>query len=495
MSQFQFPNLRRVLLISKRDYLGYVKTIGFWISFLLPLVLIMIGFLLSTFNVKEKLAPVRYEAILDITGQYGDEIRIEYENEQRQSQRKSLDRINKKLSPEDKKALLESFDNDGVDGVSSFIQNLGSYENSQDFAEDLTFASPKLVLVDAPSDNLEDIKPYLRGEKFINVDGVKRALDGLMFISKNEQTGRISAAYWSGNVQAQELLNMTQSFFSEKAAQSYLAKGGLNLEEFNKARKGTHNIATFNPNKSTKSGAGQAVTIADRLPYFIAGGMTMLLWLSIFSGSYMLLTSMLEEKLNKLLETMLSSVQFSEVMLGKLIGIAALTLTSMFPYFALASLGLFGLTQMGDVQIAQGVQNALTPQIFGFFALYMILGYVFYGALFIAIGSLANSMQDAQTMTTPLLLLLTSCVMIVPIGLSSPDAALVKWASWFPFSAPFATIIRLPSNPPLWELILPAIIVLSLTITILLLGGRAFRFGVFGSFSVKSLFKRKLRHD
>ena len=151
-----------MLLISKRDYLGYVKTIGFWISFLLPLVLIMTGFLFSTFNVKEKLAPVRYEAILDITGQYGDEIRIEYENEQRQSQRKSLDRINKNLSPDEQKALLESFDNDGVDGVSNFIQNLGSYDSSQDFAEDLTFASPKLVLVDAPSDKLEDIRPYLR---------------------------------------------------------------------------------------------------------------------------------------------------------------------------------------------------------------------------------------------------------------------------------------------------------------------------------------------
>jgi len=77
------------------------------------------------------------------------------------------------------------------------------------------------------------------------------------------------------------------------------------------------------------------VTKEDRAPYMVAAALAFFLWLTVFSGAYMLLTSMLEEKLNKLLEMMLASTRFAEIIFGKLLGVAALTLTAMAPYIIL----------------------------------------------------------------------------------------------------------------------------------------------------------------
>jgi len=208
----------------------------------------------------------------------------------------------------------------------------------------------------------------------------------------------------------------------------------------------------------------------------------------------MLLTSMLEEKLNKLLEMMLSTVQFSEVILGKLVGVAALTMTAMMPYMLLgigAVVAAFFFAP--DPEIARGIAASFPPKLIFFFCLYLVLGYIFYGAMFIAIGSLAQSMQDAQTLTTPIILILTACIMIVPLAIDAPDSEIVRWASWFPLSAPFAAIIRLPSDPPMIELILPAVFVFLLTVGVIMLAGRIFRYGVLsgsGAVGVKVWFMR-----
>jgi len=130
-----------------------------------------------------------------------------------------------------------------------------------------------------------------------------------------------------------------------------------------------------------------------------------------------------------------------------------------------------------------------------FFPLFLILGYIFYGCLFIAMGALAESMQDAQTITTPIVMVLTLCVLVVPLGWGSPDSPLLVFASWFPLSAPFAAISRLPSDPPAWELFLSAGFLALLSIGVILLASRIFRYGVLSGAGVKGIsnwFKRTI---
>jgi len=170
-----------------------------------------------------------------------------------------------------------------------------------------------------------------------------------------------------------------------------------------------------------------------------------MLWLTIFSGAYMLLTSMLEEKLNKLLEMMLATTRFSEIILGKLLGVAALTLSMMAPYILVGIVGVVSYVIFGqDQDVVKGLVSAFNAKMIIFL----------YGAFFIALGSLSSSMQDAQTLTTPILFVLMACVAVIPLGVSAPDSPLLRIATFIPFSAPFANIVRLPSDPPLWELVL-----------------------------------------
>ena len=94
-------------------------------------------------------------------------------------------------------------------------------------------------------------------------------------------------------------------------------------------------------------------------------------------------------------------------------------------------------------------------------------------------------MQDTQTLTTPIVMILTLCVLIVPYGISNPDSPLLTFASIFPLSAPFAALVRLPSDPPLWELIVSAIFLGLLTIGVIALASRIFRFGVLSGSGVE----------
>jgi len=68
--------------------------------------------------------------------------------------------------------------------------------------------------------------------------------------------------------------------------------------------------------------------------------------------------------------------------------------------------------------------------------------------------------------------------MVVPIGLESPDSRLVEIASFIPFSAPFAVLVRLPSDPPLWQILVSAGILFSSAMLVMWLAARAFRYGV-----------------
>ena len=187
------------------------------------------------------------------------------------------------------------------------------------------------------------------------------------------------------------------------------------------------------------------------------------------------------------MEMMLASTRFSEIIFGKLIGVAALTVAAMFPYILIGLISVVGFIVFGPSDIASGLSNTFTPKLIFFFFIFLILGYIFYGALFIALGALAESMQDAQTLTTPIMLLLTSCVLVVPLCFNSPDSPLLDFAAWFPLSAPFAAIMKLPSDPPWWELALQAGFVLILSLGVIWIAGRIFRFGILSGAGVKGV--------
>ena len=445
-------SLRRVWLVARRDYFGYIKTWGFWISFFLPVLFGLFGFVLAMAGVD--LESTRYEAILDETGQ-GYETRIIDDWRAREQALQD--------------AALEALP-DGLEAA------------ARDEMESL---DGNLVFVPAPADTMEELRPYLRGERTLTHDGRDVALSGLLQIVEGEEG--LEARYWSRNINAPRVPAMASRYFRTEAQKDYLESGGLSLEGWAEATR-TAYIDTFDPTQTiTADEEVEAVSQVERVPYYIAGALTVFLWLTVFSGAYMLLTSMLEEKLGKLMEMMLATTQFAEIMLGKLLGVALLTLTAMAPYILLVIGGTIAVMTLGPPEMVEGIREAVTLKMIIFFPVFLLLGYVLYGSLFIALGSLSESMQDAQTLTVPIMIILTACVLVVPAGFSDPNAPLVVFASWFPLSAPFAAIVRLPSDPSWLTLIGSAMVMLASTMLIAWLASRVFRHGILSGSGVKSL--------
>lgn len=435
-------DMRRVYLIARRDFLGYIKTWGFWISFFLPFVFGAFGFVLATLELDVE--PSRYEIILDETGLHAA-------------------------------GIMDAF------GVDEAVPNLPAA------AAALSGSKPKgnrTFFIEPPADNFDALKPYMTGEKYLKVHGEDVKTSGVLHIYKDNDVLYVN--YWSSNINSQGVKNAAKTYFRERSTRNYLSTGGLTLDGLRTAQEERVSIDSFDPTKqATEDSQSQAVTVTDKIPFMVAAVLAGILWLTVFSGSYMLLTSMLEEKLNKLLEMMLASTRFSEIIFGKLVGVAALTIAAMLPYILIGVGFVVWLLFNGDPEVAAGLTKAFTPKLVIFFIVFLALGYVFYGAFFIAVGALAESMQDAQTLTTPIMLLLTSCIMIVPIGLTTPDSPILTYASWFPLSAPFAAIVRLPSDPPWWELALSAGFLFVLSIGVVWIAGRVFQYGVLSGAGIK----------
>lgn len=480
-------NLRRTYLIARRDYLGYVKTWGFWISFFLPFVIggIIIAVNLAGFSV----SPTRYETILDQTGSHSAAILQSEADKQEELMAGVLNGLGGTvLNEQDAEELKEIIDTQGIDEGKAYIETKMPGATKRMKALD-----SKLVFIDPPSRDLEELKAYMRGDKMASFEGKDVKLNGVLHIYDD---GKLTADYWSPNVTDNPVRDLAKSYFRDVSVDNYLGSAGLDREGYEAARENRIKIEAFDPTKkATADGEGQKVGSKDRIPYLVAFALSMMLWMTVFSGAYMLLTSMLEEKMNKLLEMMLATTRFSEIILGKLLGVALLTLTAILPYIIMGIVGVIGAIIMGPSDVAQGLITAFSPKMIIFFTIFLVLGYIFYGSLFIALGALAESMQDAQTLTTPIMFVLMGAVFIVPIGLTTPDSPLLIFASWFPLSSPFAMLMRLPADPPLWQLVASVGLLAATTLGVILLSGRIFRFGVLSGAGVKvatDWFKRKI---
>jgi len=479
-------NLRRTLLIARRDYLGYVKTWGFWISFLLPFIFGAFGIFMAQADLD--FSPTQYVTVIDETGHHKDRLIALHQESQDEIiqdilETKSLFIQDKDKRDEFRRILRSNGSKAGVTYLETHVPELNANYEAP---------SAKLTFIPPPADSLAALLPYLRGDKFVDVKRKPIHLEGVILFKPGQSADRPQTEYWSIHVNKFEAPSLVNRYLRRLARTTYLDSKGLSVDELDRRVANAPKASLFNPVKTDSN--DQGVNSSDTVPYVVATILAGMLWLTVFSGAYMLLTSLLEEKLNKLLEMMLATTRFSEIILGKLLGVAALTLSMMAPYILLGVFGVIGYIMAGpDQDIAKGLVSAFNAKMITFLIIYLILGYILYGAFFIALGSLSSSMQDAQTLTTPILFILMACLIVIPLGITAPDSPILRIATFIPFSAPFAAIVRLPSDPPLWEMLLSTVFLAALCMGTIAMAGRIFRFGVLsgaGMTVISTWFKR-----
>ena len=285
----------------------------------------------------------------------------------------------------------------------------------------------------------------------------------------------------------------------------------LKLEHFNIDKQTLENLKTkVSLNNINLSATGEEKQSNTGALYVLGFVLGILIYMFVLIYGMQIMLGVIDEKTSKVVEVIISSVKPFQLMMGKILGIAAVGLTQVAIWVILisvlssATLGLFGVSmpqkdameqisrmQDPENQVAMEEQNnkvirtlqvlneiPMTYVVFNFI-FFFLGGYLLYGALFAAVGSAVDSQQEAQQFTFPIMLpLLISYFGLFLFILTDPHSSASFWFSIIPFTSPIAMVGRLGFEPPLWQLILSQVLLVAGFIFTTWIAARVYRIGI-----------------
>lgn len=243
------------------------------------------------------------------------------------------------------------------------------------------------------------------------------------------------------------------------------------------------------------------------LSYGVGFASGLLIYITMLIFGSMVMRGVMEEKMNRIAEVIVSSVKPFQLMMGKIIGIAAVGLTQflmwivlLFILFAALPLFLPGDTahHLQDMQnnpaLGQNATMATTimtkitggadwPVIISCFFFYFLGGYLFYAALFAAVGSVVNEdPQEAQQLVLPIMMPIILSFVILSSIIGHPNTPLAFWGSMIPFSSPIVMMGRIangvPEAVPWWQLFLSMGLLIAGFVFTTWFAGKIYRTGI-----------------
>lgn len=211
--------------------------------------------------------------------------------------------------------------------------------------------------------------------------------------------------------------------------------------------------------------------------------------------------SVLEEKNNRVVEIIISSVKPFELMMGKILGVTMVALTQFIVWISMSVVGAlvlntgfstmpksipgadqdvarkFDIMEMGT-QISHSLLELNFPLIIFVFIVFFLLGYMFYSSIYAAVGSAVDNETETQQFTIfavlPLMLGMYGSFTVM----NNPDGPLGFWLSIIPFTSPVAMIARIPFGVPIWQIVLSITLLLGTTIFMIFVAGKIYRVGI-----------------
>ena len=281
---------------------------------------------------------------------------------------------------------------------------------------------------------------------------------------------------------------------------------------------------------------GEARITSSEVYMFVSLIFSIIIYMFIAMFSGMVMQSVIEEKSSRVVEVLVSSVKATELMFGKIIGVACVALTQFFLWVVLTGVlvvvfgsfvGFDSIAESANVQTEQmtqmtegmgmdaqtldaaGMNMQMTvpeagssemsavletlkdinyPMILISFVVYFVLGYLLYASLFAAIGSAVENEADTQQLQLPVTIPLLLAFFIAFYAFKSPDSQVVFWGSIIPFTSPIVMLARIPFGVPVWELALSIALLLLTFVLIAYLSAKIYKIGIL-MFGKKTSFK------
>jgi ABC-2 type transport system permease protein len=231
----------------------------------------------------------------------------------------------------------------------------------------------------------------------------------------------------------------------------------------------TTTVETHNPTK-TNSQSSRDDSLVKIVPIALA---VILFIVSVMNAS-VLLQGVVEEKSTRMIEVLLSCATPRQITSGKMVGVIAVALLTIIIW----SLALLGLMALADSRTVTLVFDALgsvaTFDTMPLLLLYFFCGLLIYGSVFLAIGSMANSLADAQSLLGPSMLILMLPNLLISGIMRDPNGEMASLVSWVPFYTPFFMMLRIASHPPALQIWGTTVLALGTTAFLIWWTGRVF---------------------
>ncbi|MBR4919570.1 MAG: ABC transporter permease [Bacteroidales bacterium] len=215
------------------------------------------------------------------------------------------------------------------------------------------------------------------------------------------------------------------------------------------------------------------------------------------------LRGVLEEKTNRIVEVLISSVKPMQLLIGKIVGIALVGLTQ-FAIWILLTFAILGGVQLvapnlfqseTATELAAGAQAGIQDNVNIFqtindyfpisfteiilcFFFFFIVGYLIYATLYAATGSVVDNESDSQQYTMPVTIPLMLSIILIPSISTNPNGQLAFWFSMIPLTSPISMMVRLPSGVPLWQLLTSMGLALLFLVLCVWFAAKVYRMGI-----------------
>lgn len=372
----------------------------------------------------------------------------------------------------------------------SDVKNIAVIDESAQFVTSFK-SDEKMIFNIYTPDEAKVIKDTLNGSEYISaLLEIPSNTDGNF--ENIEKNSKLSTNGNLGIIDREKISRM----MSDKIESYRLSTSGINQEDLIKTNSKV-SLNVFNV-KEGKEDKGIELKVA------LSGALTYIIFMFIMIYGVKVMRSVVEEKNNRVVEIIISSVKPFELMMGKILGTTMVAVTQ-FTIWIGMTIGLlmaFPAIAASRVEMAQDVVNQQElvddnpelmqmvaetsevllsfnyPLIIFTFIIYFVLGYLFYSSIFAAIGSAVDNDTDTQQFTYfPLI-----PMMIGLYGsfttLQNPDGPVAFWLSMIPFTSPISMITRIPFDIPIWELCLSIFILLISTIGMIFIASKIYRIGI-----------------
>jgi ABC-2 type transport system permease protein len=342
---------------------------------------------------------------------------------------------------------------------SGFIQQ--KLQNSLN--DTLQGGAPRYVLnILTPQNTEESIE---KQKRLIN----DKTIDGFLHIPADiMETGKI--AYYSKNVANFNINKRLRDAINSIVIDKRLQESNLDHDLVNKLTR----WVDFQTIKITKSGEESERGFMEE--FFSTFIFTLILYVTLIMYGMVLMRSITEEKTSRIIEVLLSSTNHFQILAGKLFGQGAVGLTQ---YLIWAVFGIVLVLFGSKMMPVSADAFQFSPAILMYFVLFFTLGFFLFSTMYIGVGAVTNTDQEAQQMAMPITMMLVVPIILISFLVKNPDSQVVQIMSYIPFFSPIIMFGRINlGSPGAGEIILSISILIATIILMIWIISKVFKIGI-----------------